>query len=302
MKRKIFSIAPSFNCSLSCHGCYLTTGVTTEMRDLTKDDYYWGRAMEEAVKAGYREFAITLNPFPGAIEHTIKLAKMAKKRGFETVNVTTVWKGVFEDNAIEPLLPHIDIVSLSVDDMRCETPEDLHVQVIRAFEVFSVATTGRKMHFNINLLWTPTVFEWAEHGILSDIIIDLEHTTQVGYIGKYDHTQTWSISHLIYKPLSIYESVDWFWEKYNWILENKPQIKICGDGRRFIGDVALNNLLGMNECPGENMFDVDPMGFVRKCPENPIAFDVTNIEKLKDLLYDGIPNCGETKCNCITPK
>jgi len=272
------------------------------MRDLTKDDYYWGRAMEEAVKAGYREFAITLNPFPGAIEHTIKLAKMAKKRGFETVNVTTVWKGVFEDNAIEPLLPHIDIVSLSVDDMRCETPEDLHVQVIRAFEVFSVATTGRKMHFNINLLWTPTVFEWAEHGILSDIIIDLEHTIQVGYIGKYDHTQTWSISHLIYKPLSIYESVDWFWEKYNWILENKPQIKICGDGRRFIGDVALNNLLGMNECPGENMFDVDPMGFVRKCPENPIAFDVTNIEKLKDLLYDGIPNCGETKCNCITPK
>ena len=80
----------------------------------------------------------------------------------------------------------------------------------------------------------------------------------------------WSIQHLIYKPLSIYESVEWFWEKYNWILENKPQIKICGDGHRFIGDAALNNLLGMNMCPGEQMFDIDPMGFVRKCPENPI--------------------------------
>ena len=52
-----------------------------------------------------------------------------------------------------------------------------------------------------------------------------------------------------------------------------------GTGNKFIGDVALNNMLGVNACPGENMFDVDPMGFVRKCPENPIAYDVTNIEK-----------------------
>ena len=84
-------------------------------------------------------------------------------------------------------------------------------------------------------------------------------------------------------------------------MENKPNINICGDGNKFIGDVALNNMLGVNACPGENMFDVDPMGFVRKCPENPIAYDVTNIEKLKNMLYSGIPNCGESKCNCITP-
>ena len=140
MKRKIFSIAPSFNCSLSCKGCYLTTGVTKEMRDLTKDDYYWGRAMEEAVKAGYREFAITLNPFPGAIEHTTKLAKMAKKKGFEVVNVTTVYKGVFEDEAINPLLPHIDIVSMSVDDMRCKDPDDMWSQVDVAWDLFAKNT------------------------------------------------------------------------------------------------------------------------------------------------------------------
>ncbi|MBT7349752.1 hypothetical protein HN803_03065 [candidate division WWE3 bacterium] len=262
------------------------------MRGLTKDDYYWGRAMEEAVKAGYREFAITLNPFPGAIEHTTKLAIMAKKAGFEIVNVTTVYKGVFEDNAIKPLLPHIDIVSMSVDDMRCETPDELVKQINDGYETID----GLLIHFNINLLWTPKVFQWAEDGQLDQLFRTLYFASNAN--GEVN----WSIQHLIYKPLSIYESVEWFWEKYNWILENKPQIKICGDGDRFIGDAALNNLLGMNMCPGEQMFDIDPMGFVRKCPENPIAYDVTNIEKLKDLLYGGIPNCGETKCNCIAER
>jgi MoaA/NifB/PqqE/SkfB family radical SAM enzyme len=290
MERKIFSIAPSFNCSLSCRGCYLTTGVTTEMRDLTKDDYYWGRAMEEAVKAGYREFAMTLNPFPGAIAHATKLAKMAKQKGFEIVNVTTVYKGVFEDNAIEPLLRHIDIVSMSVDDMRCKTPFEMMDQINNAFEIIEPLL----IHFNINLLWTPTVFQWAEEGHFDRLFESLGLAQMM--------TENWSIQHLIYKPLSIYESVEWFWEKYQWIMDNKPDIKICGDGNRFIGDAALNNMLGMNQCPGNNMFDVDPMGFARKCPENPIAYDVTNIEKLKGLLYSGIPNCGETKCNCIAER
>ena len=285
--RKIFSIAPSFDCKLSCEGCYLTDGVTREMRALTKNDYYWGRAMGEAVKAGYREFAVTLNPFPGAIEHTIKLVKMAKESGFEIVNVTTVYKDVFENDAMGLLLPHIDIVSLSVDDMRCKDPEDIWIQVDGAWEF--IRQEHPHIHFNINLLWTPTVFQWAEDGLFDRAFSAFNHGNR----------ENWSIQHLIYKPLSIYKSVEWFWEKYNWILENKPQIKICGDGGCFIGDAALNNMLGMNECPGKNMFDVDPMGFVRKCPENPTAFDGSNLVKLTELLTVGIPNCGKTKCNCI---
>ena len=158
------------------------------MRDLTKDDYYWGRAMEEAVKAGYREFAITLNPFPGAIEHTTKLAKMAKKRGFEVVNVTTVYKGVFEDEAINPLLPHIDIVSMSVDDMRCKDAEDMWSQVDDAWGY--IRQEHPHVHFNINLLWTPTVFQWAEEGQL-DYAFESFH---------YGNREKWSIQHLIYKP------------------------------------------------------------------------------------------------------
>tara|TARA_B100001250_G_C19671616_1_gene731738 strand:+ start:129 stop:923 length:795 start_codon:yes stop_codon:yes gene_type:complete len=263
------------------------------MRKLTKDDYYWGRAMEEAVKAGYREFAITLNPFPGAIEHTTKLAIMAKKAGFEVVNVTTVWKDVFENYAIEPLLPHIDIVSMSVDETRCRDPEELWSQVDDAWGLINQEHLD--IHFNINLLWTPTVFQWAEEGQF-DQVFDLINRSKRVYLDKRV-----SIQHLIYKPLSIYESVEWFWEKYQWIMENKPHLKICGDGDCFIGDVALNNMLGMNACPGENMFDVDPMGFARKCPENPIAYDVTDIDRLKGMLYSGIPNCGESKCNCIAP-
>lgn len=342
MDRKIFSIAPSFNCSLSCHGCYLTTGVTKEMRDLTKDDYYWGRAMDEAIKAGYTEFAMTLNPYPGAIEHAITLAKMAKERGFEVINVTTVYDKIFspvadwryrintelesadesavvawmakefdikiedysnvtqqrlerlvyEKYPIMELLQHIDIISLSIDEMRCESVNDMLEQAKNVRMIlYEVGRIGpHNIHFNLNLLWTPTMFEWME---ATD-----NYTSMLRLIGRAE-----SVQHLIYKPLSIYPSVEWFWEKYNWIMEHRPELHICGrSDNKFVGDAALNNFLGANACPGESMFDVDPMGFVRKCPENPVAFDGSDLEKLRDLLLDGIPNCGETKCNCITPK
>ena len=326
------------------------------MRDLTKDDYYWGRAMEEAYRAGFREFAMTLNPYPGAIEHAIDLADMARKVGYEVINVTLVYANIFsklieliefgespdadelsdEESIIklgefldlEPitleeiwkgdmrdviphvlslfpildLMPKVDIITMSVDDMRCEDPKELEKQILSVYKFLKITRNARfgynKLHFNINLLWTPKVFEWMEDNESYETIMRaftemLE--PDVDYL-------TSSVQHLIYKPLSIYESVDWFWEKYNWILENRPEIKIHGDSNRFIGDAALNNMLGLNECPGENMFDVDPMGFVRKCPENPIAFDASNIAKLQDLLSDGIPNCGEDKCNCITKR
>mgnify|MGYP001326458850 CR=1 FL=1 len=66
MNKKIFSIAPSFNCQLSCEGCYLTTDVTKEMRNATKSEAYYLRAIETAAENGYTDFAITWNPFPGS--------------------------------------------------------------------------------------------------------------------------------------------------------------------------------------------------------------------------------------------
>ena len=38
---KIMSIAPTFSCQKKCEGCYLTTGVTKEMRDKELNEEEW---------------------------------------------------------------------------------------------------------------------------------------------------------------------------------------------------------------------------------------------------------------------
>jgi hypothetical protein len=76
------------------------------------------------------------------------------------------------------------------------------------------------------------------------------------------------------------------------------QIPIGGDGDKHIGDVAFGNLMGLNNCPGERMLDIDPMGFARRCPENPIAYDVTDLAQVEEYMKNGIPNCKES-CNCM---
>ena len=90
MNKKIFSIAPSFNCQLSCEGCYLTTDVTKEMRNATKSEAYYLRAIETAAENGYTDFAITWNPFPGSYEMTKKYILYAKSLGFNTSETTVL--------------------------------------------------------------------------------------------------------------------------------------------------------------------------------------------------------------------
>jgi len=46
------------------------------------------------------------------------------------------------------------------------------------------------------------------------------------------------------------------------------------------------------------MLDIDPMGFVRRCPENPIAYDATDLADLEGYIENGVPNCGDA-CNCM---
>ena len=305
MERKIFSIAPSFNCSLKCDGCYLTTSVTKEMRDAVKSDYYWERAMEEAVKHGFEEFAMTLNPFPGATAKAVEYAIMAKSKGFKVINVTTTLNSVWNSENASPkdraneLLNIVDILSISVDEHRFETPEafsseisefDDHLENIDFYE--------RGKLLNINLLWTPTVFEWSEQ--LDDTVDNLLcWRNEVSEEEDEENTIGITIQHLIFKPLTLYPSADWFYENYARVMEESAYIKIQGDGLQQIGDAAFNNSLGMTECPGRNMIDIDPMGFARKCPENPDSHDATNISILKKLLISGVPGCMNTKCNCI---
>ena len=287
MNKKIFSIAPSFNCQLSCEGCYLTTDVTKEMRNATKSEAYYLRAIETAAENGYTDFAITWNPFPGSYEMTKKYILYAKSLGFNT-SVTTVLSTLSDGD--REFYENLDVLTISVDDMRFKSIQDI-TDKNQWFKI-SVETSEafQNIVINYNLLWTPTVFKWLYEN--EDAFGEMLESI------NYPNT----VQHLIYKPLSIYEQQGFnFWENYQRVFTEYPWVNIAGDGKKYIGDIALNNLLVINNCPGEDfqMVDVDPMGQVRRCPENPISYDGGNIYKLKNLLADGT-TCKSEKCNCIT--
>jgi len=287
MNKKIFSIAPSFNCQLSCEGCYLTTDVTKEMRNATKSEAYYLRAIETAAENGYTDFAITWNPFPGSYEMTKKYILYAKSLGFNT-SVTTVLSTLSDGD--REFYENLDVLTISVDDMRFKSIQDI-TDKNQWFKI-SVETSEafQNIVINYNLLWTPTVFKWLYEN--EDAFGEMLESI------NYPNT----VQHLIYKPLSIYEQQGFnFWENYQRVFTEYPWVNITGDGKKYIGDIALNNLLGINNCPGEDfqMVDVDPMGQVRRCPENPISYDGGNIYKLNNLLADGT-TCKSEKCNCIT--
>lgn len=293
---------------LKCEGCYLTTDVTKEMRDATKSDYYWKRAMQLGVQNGYTELAMTLNPYPGAIEHAIKLAKTAKQTGFETVNVTMTWK---DDEWIEPfreLLKYVDIITESVDSNRRSFLANMFgdIQWDELNFGFAIEDIEGK-HFNLNILWDrelmaiwptqqyPYTASQPDYNIHDEI-----RTFSNAYHAAMDNSMIvnaiFTIQHLILKPLSLYGDFS-FETAYQDILETG--LPIAGDGGLHVGDVAFGNLLGLNKCPGERMIDIDPMGFARRCPENPNAYDATNLINLENLMKNGIPGCGDA-CDCIT--
>ena len=288
MTKKIISIAPSFNCSLSCDGCYLTSDVTQEMKDLVKGEKYFMRVIEQAQILGYNEFAITWNPYPGSFAMTKKYILKAKELGMDT-SVTTVLQclGLVD----EEFMQSIDTITISVDDQRFRSIGDFHQKkwaMMQSLETKNLST--KHISFNYNFLWTPTVFQWL-----------YEETEEFKWTLdeiKYPNT----VQHLIYKPLTLYESEEWFWENYQKVYQDYPWVDISGTKNpdKFIGDIALNNLIGLNNCPGEEfqMLDVDPMGFVRRCPENPIAYDGRIISNLSLYMKQGAP-CRKEKCNCI---
>lgn len=273
---KILSIAPSFNCKLKCEGCYLTTDVTKEMRSATKDDDYWKEVIQMGVKHGYEEFAMTLNPFPGAAEHAARLAKMAKEAGFESVNITWT-EFATPEGVMEELASNINVLSTSLDSNRVEYEDTL-----------MLAEHFGHIHYNFNLLWDKELMKPENHDEAIDMVNNvLDAGDAVG--GHF------TVQHLILKPLTLYGDVEEFLINYNLLME---QIPIGGDGDKHIGDVAFGNLMGLNNCPGERMLDIDPMGFARRCPENPIAYDVTDLAQVEEYMKNGIPNCKES-CNCM---
>lgn len=280
------SIAPSFNCQLKCEGCYLTTDVTKEMRAATKTDYYWRRAMQMGVANGYTELAMTLNPYPGAIEHTRKLAIMAKEVGFKTVNVTMSWGSMDWDKEFIQLLRYVDVITESVDENRKS-----HATRIITHDQFMDS-----LHLNLNILWSPKLMKQFvdKKGEAYEHITKTMKLYEILYESTEEYRKA-TVQHLILKPLSLYGDFE-FEEAYQKIMEDVP---LGGDGGLHIGDVAFGNLLGLNDCPGKRMIDIDPMGFVRRCPENPNAYDATTLFKLEEYMKNGIPGCGDA-CDCIT--
>lgn len=206
---------------------------------------------------------------------------------------------------------NLDVLTISVDDMRFNSIGLFDTEKTGYFNFLASwmwenrlsnqneenpQSTGREFSelfphlvINYNLLWTPAVFEWL-YSDTANFKRALDNIT-------YPDT----VQHLIYKPLSIYESEAWFWTNYQKVFTEYPWVNIAGNGSKFIGDIALNNLLGINNCPGQDfqMVDVDPMGYVRRCPENPISYDGTNIQALRQYLQQGT-GCQNEKCNCIT--
>jgi MoaA/NifB/PqqE/SkfB family radical SAM enzyme len=308
-EKKIISIAPSFNCKLKCEGCYLTSNVTKEMRDAVRTENYWMALIDEAAARGYDEFCITMNPFPGVVKETTKYLKKAKAKGLIT-NVTTVFQLVSElDNEF---YANVDTLTLSVDDLHdidlpiisymldvftiqpftigLEGPNGISDYIRYIDEVANIleTLTEYNVSLNYNLLWTPKVFEY---------VLDCK---EKGYIKeRWNHNQS-TVQHLFYKPISLYESDEWFWEHFERVMEEVPEIDILGTKPWSICDVSMKNHMGSGLCPGyeHQMVDFDPMGYARRCPENPVAYDATSIGKAVKFLSKGTP-CQTEKCNCI---
>jgi hypothetical protein len=140
---------------------------------------------------------------------------------------------------------------------------------------------------NYNLLWTPEVFRY---------VLDCKEKGYIKERGKSNFT----VQHLFYKPITLYESEDWFWEQLDRVIEEVPEIDILGTTEWATTDVSLKNHIGTGLCPGyeHQMVDFDPMGQARRCPENPVSYDASTIGEATRFLRQGTP-CKAERCNCI---
>ncbi len=289
---KIISIAPTFSCSKKCEGCYLTTGVTKEMRKAELKQEHWIALLSHARRiSNYNELAISWNPM-NSVERDAEmyeLAREAMRMGYDTINITTTTDNPFPAmiNSLAEAGVGTDLVlSLSCDDIHgFDSLGDFlvayHNHLYSAGELRVPAFTrdinwgtsertridfARNATLNLNLLWTPGVFNWLfsdPEGFKEDIELAK---------GTFD-----TIQHLMLKPLSLYGEWEDFIQMYTRVFTEHPEICIAGnygtDGKsgNIIGDATLNSLFNVGPCAATEteLLDIDPMGNVRICPENP---------------------------------
>ncbi len=299
---KVLSIAPTFDCALKCEGCYLTTNVSKEMRAATKGNSYWELIFTNAVQNGYNKLYMTMNPMPAkakVVENTLRLADMAREKGFEEVHVTTSHRESWPDvSEFDEYLPYeqrwvntITSTTHSFDDLR--GPLELVLPGMRY--VINHHMYSDPVGFNI--LWTPTMLaneDWLE---------DLQ--SHIVYWEKEHGSTEWlTIQHLYYKPVSLYpKGQEWLLNTLGDLHTKYPNIGFLGGTQNIMCDPALLNTYfdGLAECPGHayRMIDIDPMGFARRCPENEVAYDARNPTDAFDYLEKGLPDCEDKNCTCF---
>ena len=276
------------------------------MRDAVKSESYWMALIDEAAALRYEEFCITMNPFPGVVDETKKYLRKAKSKGMET-NVTTVFQLVPELD--DEFYSMVDTLTLSIDDLH-SIPLPLLAYYLDIFTIKALTNhigmvegdiakcldavarledtfKNHNTSLNYNLLWTPEVFRY---------VLDCK---EKGYIKERRDVNS-TIQHLFYKPITLYESEEWFWGHFDRVVEEVPEIDILGTKEWSTTDVSLKNHIGTGLCPGyeHQMVDFDPMGQARRCPENPVSYDASTIGEATRILRQGTP-CKTERCNCI---
>ena len=349
---RIISIAPTFSCAKKCKDCYLTTGVTKEMRDAELSTTEISRILSTAYRlSNYNELAISWNPMPGQDEAVFDIARNAMAMGYKTINITTTIDNDFPLmfqkllNSRSRMGDERFVLSLSCDDIHgfeslreflsgygaMSYPLELtHSGKLDGClsETQEWASIRPRVNLNLNLLWTPGVFRWLfddPDGFKEDFGMALQ---------VFD-----TIQHLMLKPLDLYGGWDEFIQMYTKVFTEHPKICIAGnydsDGKSggIIGDATLNSIFKVNPCAAlhTQMLDIDPMGNVRVCPENPNVivegsevrdgFGTTNesthaetwrfieaqwLRHTHTGTYDGrakdpLRDCSQcSECNCIT--
>lgn len=319
--QKIMSIAPTFSCQKKCEGCYLTTDVTKEMRDAELTEEEWMDVIKTGSEMGYTELGISWNPMPNSLDQILKFSKYAWIKGMN-VNITTTIDNDFIGlaNRLAGELSKLTsskrklTISLSCDDIHgysslTDFIERLQRSVDGKFINHEIMKS--KLHMNLNLLWTNGVFDW------------LLKSPEDFKEGLWVLRETFdSIQHLMLKPVTLYKGGwDEFIMLYGEVFRDHSDICIQGNGKDIIGDAAMNSVLGINKCPSidYDMLDIDPMGNIRICPENPDIIGIVRKQfslgslfgdensrgkglNLTELINNRAHVCRKDKCICITGK
>ena len=258
-------IHPTRDCNLSCSGCYLTD--IPGIEELMKAELpmaYFEDILDAAHSAGFNELGLLVNPQSRIVDH-LGLAEVARELGMK-VNMTTTHQVILKMNPL--MLRNFDIISMSVDTERFNTPEQAITFVEKAAAYLD--EHGWKGHFNINLTYSVEVFDWVK---------------DQSFIKRLDRRSS-SISHLMMKPLAQnYGSMERFEELFQEAFELE-HLDITGTKtQNQLTEPCTHHMLGLSQCyAGYEELSIDPNGQLSGCVFDTHDRDVSTVEKFDAFL------------------